>query len=139
MKAILISLLFLCFMFTVKSQTTSNSKDNVKYYVIYHSNGNIKTVGNFVDNKREGEWTYYYENGKVGLKKNFNNGKEIGEWSYYDQNGNLSMKIDDITKSNKELAHYKDGALMSKNTYSEDKKVENKNNSNGNIIINKKF
>lgn len=138
MKTILISVFFLFLIYSAKSQNANNLKEDGKY-VVYHTNGNVKTVGKYVADKREGEWIYYYENGKIGLKKNFNNGKEIGEWSYYDQNGNLTMKIDDITKTNKELAYYKDGSLISKNSYNNDKKEENKNNSNSQILINKKF
>ena len=139
MKTILISTLFLCFVFTVKSQNTSNLNEDGKH-VVYYQNGKVKAQGNYVNNKREGEWLFYYENGKIALKKNFSKGEQIGEWCYYNQNGNLLLKVDDISKINEsvEIAHYENNKLKTKNVFVNGKKQEDYINTK-HIELNNKF
>ncbi|MCD6111800.1 MAG: hypothetical protein J7J86_00880 [Bacteroidales bacterium] len=83
----------------------------------YYDNHNKKYEGKFLNNKRNGKWTYWFENGNkwsVGIFKNginegkrtvwyengqkhydaiYKNGERAGEWVFYDINGNVLKKI----------------------------------------------
>ena len=58
----------------------------------YHTNGQLKIIGEFSYGKKVGEWVEYYMN---GIKKNigqFANGKKDGSWVYYFLNSNIKEK-----------------------------------------------
>jgi antitoxin component YwqK of YwqJK toxin-antitoxin module len=107
MKTIIISAFFLCLTTFVKSQDTGNLNQDGKH-VVYYQNGNVKAQGNYVNNKREGEWL-----------------------CYYNQNGGLLLKVDDIAKINEkaEVALYENNKVKSKGTFVNGKKE-------GDFIIN---
>src|SRR5690348_759670 len=46
-----------------------------------------KAVGNTVDGKKEGAWTYYYDNGKVSAIEHFRNGVLDGTVEYFYSDG----------------------------------------------------
>ena len=50
---------------------------------------NIETKGNFVNDKREGKWSYYYDNGKIQKELNYINGLIEGTVKAYSQDGIL--------------------------------------------------
>jgi len=44
-------------------------------YVKYYKSGNTNTIGNYLNNKKEGEWIYFSETEKVIKKENYKNGE----------------------------------------------------------------
>lgn len=113
----IITLAFLCTAFISKAQTTKSKtiiSTNTQTFVTNYKSGKLKSQGNVVDNKLQGEWTYYYENGKVALKKNFVDGVPTGEWLFYNEKGELTMKVDDITKidNGASISLIKDGKVV---------------------------
>lgn len=137
MKAILISTLFLCFTCALKAQSNFSITQDGKH-IVYYDNGNVKSQGNYLNNRREGEWLFFYDNGKIALKKNFSKGIQVGEWAYYNQDGGLLLKVDDISKinDNAEMALYENNKVKSKSVNG---KKETDFISNKPIELNKKF
>lgn len=136
MKTITTIAFILCLNFISKSQTDGS-------YTLYHENGKVKTKGNFHNSKREGEWTYYHENGNLALKKNFTKGELTGEWAYFNEKGDVTMKVDDISKVREkaQLSYFKDGELVTKGVFVNNKKQGNwiKYDKNEHSVIKSKF
>ena len=87
-----------------------------------YANGVIKTQGNYVNSKRDGQWyswyntgkpwseTFFdkgikngptktwYENGKLRYEGQYSNDGQTGTWKYYDENGNLAKVVDHSKK-----------------------------------------
>ena len=59
----------------------------------YHENGQLKSEGNFKDNKKEGLWKWYYENSQLKYEGIFKDGKQEGLWKWYYENGQLEKEI----------------------------------------------
>ena len=59
---------------------------NVEFTETYHYNGQLKSIGKYVNDKLEGEFKRYYESGQLRQIVNFVNGKEEGEWKSYHKN-----------------------------------------------------
>jgi len=55
----------------------------------YYSGGELKSEGNFTNNKRTGEWTFYFKSGITEQKGNYRNGKYEGCWQWYFENDSL--------------------------------------------------
>jgi len=88
---------------------------------IFYPNGKTKTIGEYKDGKRTGEWLAWYENGvpwsqahfENGLKNGesivyypngqkryigyYNNDEKTGVWKFFDEQGKL-IKTEDFTK-----------------------------------------
>ena len=84
----------------------------------YYANKQPQMQGSYVDNKRNGIWTYWYENGKKWSEGMFVNGKSdgkrttyfengkvryegmykedmrVGKWRFFDENGRLLQEVD---------------------------------------------
>ena len=56
----------------------------------YYPSGNLMSVGEFKNGKREGKGTIYYENGVVSIENEYCGGKMCGIWKFYDEEGNLN-------------------------------------------------
>ena len=59
----------------------------------YHENSQLKSEGNFKDNKKEGLWKWYYENSQLKYEGIFKDGKQEGLWKWYYENGQLEKEI----------------------------------------------
>ncbi len=55
----------------------------------YHSNGNIKYEGEFKNDVHHGEGTLYYSNGNICYEGEFEYGKPDGDGIFYEKNGNI--------------------------------------------------
>ena len=78
----------------VKEEFYIRSKSNKVLdgpYKSYFENGNIKSEGQFVNNKSTGIWKYYYQNGRLRMQGQVGNGKNVGQWDYYYENGSMKM------------------------------------------------
>ncbi|MGQ1889590.1 tetratricopeptide repeat protein [Thermophagus sp. OGC60D27] len=96
------------------------------YSCQYYDEGNIYSIGNFnQEKKEEGLWIYFHNNGEMMAKGVFVNGEKDGKWEYFYRNGQI-----------KESETYQNGNLHG--TYysfheNGNKKLE-VNYTNGNII-----
>ncbi len=56
----------------------------------YHSNGELKSQGEYLNGKRIGDWTFYHPNTKVEQKGKYDKkGRAQGPWKWYYESGNL--------------------------------------------------
>ena len=62
------------------------------YVKTYYKNGEIKSQGNTIDNKKNGMWRFYYQNGEIKSEGNFKNDRLNGIWELYYENGQLKEK-----------------------------------------------
>ena len=58
----------------------------------YYKNGQLKSEGNFKNNKQDGQWRSYYDNGRLKSKVYYKDGKEDGLSNFYYKNGQLKQK-----------------------------------------------
>ena len=114
--------------------------------------GKKKNVGIFIgiildaikESKRNGQGKDYYEDGKIKYEGNFVDDEYDDEkGKFYDESGNKYEGKFTKGKKNGEFSIYdKEGELIHKNKYEDDKLIEktdinnSNNNNNGNIIIN---
>ena len=68
----------------------------------YYSNGNVKHVGYFINDKREGNGKYIFENGEYYIGQ-WKNGLFHGKGIYYYSNGNIKYDGDFINDKLKEM------------------------------------
>lgn len=62
-------------------------------YKAYYSNGQLRLICNYVDNKLQGEYKDYHENGQLYLICNYVNKKLHGEYKTYHENGELCKQV----------------------------------------------
>lgn len=56
----------------------------------YYTDGTLRSVGSYKDNKPVGPWKYFYENGQVeSAGKYTDKGQPDGDWAWYFDNGSL--------------------------------------------------
>lgn len=56
----------------------------------YHTNGQLKAQGEYMNGKRIGEWSFYHANGKLEQKGKYDKkGKAQGLWKWYYESGHL--------------------------------------------------
>ncbi len=56
----------------------------------FHTNGELKSQGEFLNGKRIGEWVFYHPNKKIEQKGKYDKkGKAQGVWKWYYESGNL--------------------------------------------------
>jgi antitoxin component YwqK of YwqJK toxin-antitoxin module len=53
----------------------------------YYPSGNIESIGNVINGKKEGNWKWYYENGTILTSGKYKSDNEEGEWNWYYPNG----------------------------------------------------
>lgn len=61
--------------------------------------------GNFLNNKKDGKWTFYFNNGKVKHTLNYVNGTADGQAVFYYKNGNIREQ--GLWKNNRWVGEYK--------------------------------
>lgn len=139
MRVILFSAALFILSVTAKSQNTTKAIED-GHVIVYYKTGKIKSIGNYINNQREGEWLYFHENGQVALKKNYSNGSQIGEWSYYNEKGNLILKVEDISKMDQQtqVTLYENNEVKGKALFVNGKRVGDWNTPDK-IDLNNKF
>ena len=71
----------------------------------YYQSGKLKMNGEFLNEKRDGEWKSYFENGDIQSIGSFKNGFRTGEAKVYRANG--SLMYEGFFKEGKEFGHWK--------------------------------
>jgi len=104
----------------------SDLKINELYgaYESYYISGQLKSIGEYVDNEPIGLWKYYYENGRLKMKGRLKNNSNHGLWSYYYENGNKRMEgnIFSGLREGSWQYFYETGELKSEGFYKKDLK-----------------
>ncbi|MCF8299393.1 MAG: TonB family protein [Saprospiraceae bacterium] len=98
---------------TKKVKVISDDKTIKEEYYIRKDEPNIKEgeyiqfinkvktqVGNYSNNKKDGEWKYYHKSGELKSTGNYLDDIKVGEWKYYDYYGNLDYS-GNYTNNNK--------------------------------------
>jgi len=88
-------LLFISITFLFSLCCFSQNKDTIvagKCYNYSSSSDSLITFGNYIENKKSGDWLYLYPNGVIRKKGKFKNNKETGLWEYYTDKGVLHTK-----------------------------------------------
>jgi len=69
-----------------------NWKEKQGQFIYYHNNGQKRSEGAYIENKKTGIWTNWYENGNLDSKGEFINGKRDKTWVWYFKTGQISAK-----------------------------------------------
>jgi TonB family protein len=82
-------------------------------FIYFHPNGNISSIGKFVNDEREGTWLLFYNNGMMQDSTNYENGTEVGISYGWHENGNISDSANYEIDSHKssEVYWFDDGVL----------------------------
>jgi antitoxin component YwqK of YwqJK toxin-antitoxin module len=85
----------------------------------YFSDGKLQSEEEYVDGKKEGEWTIRFKNGNVMRQGYLKNGKEDGEYKEYFENGNLRYHYhyNMGVKNGKWLGWYENGILYTERNF----------------------
>jgi antitoxin component YwqK of YwqJK toxin-antitoxin module len=59
----------------------------------YYSNGKVKNVGNYIQNKKDGEFKYYFKSGKIKKIRHYKNGIQFGKVTNYYETGEVESII----------------------------------------------
>ena len=93
-------------------------------YESYYISGQLKSIGEYVDNEPIGQWKYYFENGQLKMKGHLKNNSNHGLWTYYFENGNKRMEghIYDGYREGEWIYFYETGEQKSEGEYLNDNK-----------------
>lgn len=59
----------------------------------FHPDGKLKSLGEYVNSKRVGEWVFYHPNEKIEQKGKYDRkGKAQGSWKWFYESGNLLLE-----------------------------------------------
>jgi antitoxin component YwqK of YwqJK toxin-antitoxin module len=56
---------------------------------VYSDTGQIKSLGEIKNGKRDGKWTYWHRDGQLGAEGNFKDGKLDGKWTWWHKDGTI--------------------------------------------------
>ncbi len=93
-----------------------------KEWTEYHLTGEFKAKGNYVDDKRIGEWVFYYPDKKIEQKGSYDKkGRAQGNWKWYYENGALLRDENYLNGKHEGLLEEftEDGKIITKGEYSE--------------------
>lgn len=60
-------------------------------YRAYHENGNVSMEGDFLDDKKHGQWRSYFFAGGLWTVNNYDRGEFHGDYLMYNQNGTIRI------------------------------------------------
>lgn len=118
--------------------TLSKAEINAESKKHYHKNGKLKKIENFKDDKLDGLVTEYYESGILWYTAEYKNGLQDGKIVSYDEEGNKA-KESHLVKGEyegsqtewwpsgeiKAKREYKDGKVISEETFTENNSSDN--------------
>lgn len=55
-------------------------------------NGQLASIGEYLDDQSAGEWVWWYENGQKAVVEKFEQGRLIGNWRWWDEHGKLTKQ-----------------------------------------------
>jgi len=83
----------------IDGNLNANGRDGLWY--AYHANGQVQTMGHYVNGVEHGRYAVYYENGSVRYTGMYDHGKRVGKWMFFDEQEKL-IKTEDFDKKNAE-------------------------------------
>lgn len=94
-------------------------------YSSYFDNGNLKTKGQYSNNKATGKWEFYYESGQLKMEGQLKENANVGTWVYYFENGNKSMEgpVQGLNKEGEWKYYFESGQLKESGSYQANKKI----------------
>jgi antitoxin component YwqK of YwqJK toxin-antitoxin module len=88
----------------------------------FYNTGQLKGEGEYLNDRRIGEWIYYYQNGKIEQRGSFTkDGKPTGDWKWFYDSGNL-LREESFIRGLPEgvMIEYSDsGAVITKGLFTE--------------------
>lgn len=81
------------------------------HYVTYYSTGEVKEIGRFYINQRQGNYYQFYKNGAVMKRGEYSAGKPVGVWHEFDIDGKLTDSLNNLTGYYEK--HEKNGDVIS--------------------------
>ncbi len=94
------------------------------FFTNYFMDKKIKSKGQYLNNKRVGNWIFYYNNGKTEQEGSYKNGKLHGLWKWYYPNGKL-LREEEYIDGNEDglyIEYDSTGNVITKGKYIEDMK-----------------
>lgn len=84
---------------------------------LYYSDGTMKLEGDFIDNKREGIWTYFTNRGKLQKQGEYKEGVPTGIWRIYNEKGKkeeivYDYSISTYVKNNSALRYFENEEII---------------------------
>ena len=73
----------------VKTTRNANKRHKTGLHKEYFRDGQLSSVGKYLNGKRTGLWKYYLRNGKLKAIGEFSDGQFTGLWKWYRENGKL--------------------------------------------------
>ena len=106
------------FIFLAAAVSAQNS-GNVEVKKTFYPNGVLKTQGDYIAGKLNGQYLEYYPDGRLWKVWNFVNGKENGKSDWYFENGLLSIEWNyrNGLKEDTSKWYYETGELWSVQNY----------------------
>lgn len=100
-------------------ETENGSYFKNGYYKSWYSNGQIKSNGNYKNNKKDGKWTNYYKSGQIRSVLEITNDTLNGKFIKYYENGQINLEGSFVMgKENGESKEfYESGQLKSETNY----------------------
>jgi len=80
---------------------TTNERKEEANYKSHHKNGQLKEIGNLINDKKEGTWKTYYDNGQLANEVSYKKNKKEGLFKEYWLNGHL-MREENYKNDKKE-------------------------------------
>lgn len=102
------------------SEVTYEGEDGVKAMAkFFHKNGAVMAEGMYINQKKEGTWTYYDDQTILSSKETYVDGKLHGVSMVYFLNGQLAAKIPyvDGLKTGDFVEYFQDGSVRMEGTY----------------------
>ena len=95
------------------------------YFHYFHSNGIVASVGQYINNKKEGLWLAYHNNGMMSDSANYTNGKPIGiNLSWHSNGYNQDSIVTNADGSYVQVSWFDNGVPSSAGIYNnEDKRI----------------
>jgi len=90
----------------------------------YYPSGKTKAIGAYLNNRRNGRWTYYFENERIEEKGNFIGGRFDGEWIWNYADGSV-WRIESYFNGKEDghsVEYDNDGNVLSEGNYTDGEK-----------------
>ncbi|MFA8451689.1 MAG: toxin-antitoxin system YwqK family antitoxin [Bacteroidales bacterium] len=110
---------------TGKGLITDNGLKQGKWFELY-ADSTIRAEGQFIDDKRYGQWLFYYPNAKLEQRGLYDiNGNPDGKWMWYYSNGNIwrTEYFKNGMHDGSSIEYNPKGEIISKGNYFQGKRI----------------
>ena len=99
--------------------------DKIKMEKVYYSNGQIKEIINYKNEKMDGKYVLYYLSGNLYMKGKYKDGIRAEQWFQYFENGQpwtISPIYHEGKRNGKYIEYYENGDVLAEASFKDDKK-----------------